>query len=450
MLIMWLAMAGCYIEARDEGVRYLANVHDSLESRDGATQAVAAWNGLSLAHAALGDVEQARSATAAARTASETLLRHRLLAPSVHSNYARLALTYAADDPAERRRLLAECAFFSKRNQSQQAFVDERFLERAPELPLLFAMGKWDEARQLAVTFVEAYGADPVGESGRDLIGNIAHAQGDAGRAWQVVRSVWPDGPATVPGPRFVVPAMSIQRLAVRLALDVGDLATAQAWLEAHDRWLAWSSIVPGRSEGHTLWAWYDYRRGATDRAMSRARNVLAMATSPRQPLALVAAHRLLAALEGERGHIADAHGHLNEAATLATACEAEYERALSLLVKAQVCLTDGDHTGSETALTTVRSICEPLGARLALAEASRLAEQIDGPEGYRESRPDGLSAREVEVLRLMASGLSNQAIADTLSLSVRTVERHLTNAYGKIDAPGRTAAVAYALRHLM
>jgi DNA-binding NarL/FixJ family response regulator len=157
-----------------------------------------------------------------------------------------------------------------------------------------------------------------------------------------------------------------------------------------------------------------------------------------------------MAALQWERGHIADAHDHLDAAATLAAACEAEYERALSLLVKAQVCLTDGDHTSSETALTTVRSICEPLGAHLALAEANRLAEQLDGPEGCREGRPDGLSAREVEVLRLMASGLSNQAIANTLSLSVRTVERHLTNAYGKIDVRGRTAAVAYALRHLM
>jgi DNA-binding NarL/FixJ family response regulator len=49
-----------------------------------------------------------------------------------------------------------------------------------------------------------------------------------------------------------------------------------------------------------------------------------------------------------------------------------------------------------------------------------------------------------------LASGLSNQAIADApLSLSVRTVERHLTNAYAKIDVSGRTAAVAYAPRHL-
>jgi DNA-binding CsgD family transcriptional regulator/pimeloyl-ACP methyl ester carboxylesterase len=58
------------------------------------------------------------------------------------------------------------------------------------------------------------------------------------------------------------------------------------------------------------------------------------------------------------------------------------------------------------------------------------------------------LSPRETEVLRLIASGRSNQQIADELVLSVRTVERHITNLYGKIGAHGKADATAYALRH--
>jgi DNA-binding CsgD family transcriptional regulator len=60
------------------------------------------------------------------------------------------------------------------------------------------------------------------------------------------------------------------------------------------------------------------------------------------------------------------------------------------------------------------------------------------------------LSAREAEILRLVARGLSNQEIADSLFLSIRTVERHVTNAYGKIGAHNRAAATAYVLKHLV
>lgn len=62
----------------------------------------------------------------------------------------------------------------------------------------------------------------------------------------------------------------------------------------------------------------------------------------------------------------------------------------------------------------------------------------------------ESLSEREVEVLRSAADGMTNQQIAETLGLSVRTVERHLSNAYEKLGVAGksaRAAAVAYLLR---
>ena len=61
---------------------------------------------------------------------------------------------------------------------------------------------------------------------------------------------------------------------------------------------------------------------------------------------------------------------------------------------------------------------------------------------------PAGLTAREVEVLRLVAAGRSNRAIAAALSLSVRTVERHIANILRKIDAHSKAEATAYAFRH--
>ena len=61
---------------------------------------------------------------------------------------------------------------------------------------------------------------------------------------------------------------------------------------------------------------------------------------------------------------------------------------------------------------------------------------------------PDGLSPRELEVLRLVAAGESNSQIARRLGLSTHTVERHVANLYRKIGARGRADATGYALRN--
>jgi DNA-binding NarL/FixJ family response regulator len=60
----------------------------------------------------------------------------------------------------------------------------------------------------------------------------------------------------------------------------------------------------------------------------------------------------------------------------------------------------------------------------------------------------DALSERELEVLRLLGQGLTNKDIAQTLILSVRTVEAHLRNIYGKLGVRSRTEAALWAVRH--
>lgn len=71
----------------------------------------------------------------------------------------------------------------------------------------------------------------------------------------------------------------------------------------------------------------------------------------------------------------------------------------------------------------------------------------ITTPAGVSRPSGAGLTARELEVLRLVAAGASNGEIAATLGLSINTVERHLSNIYRKIDARGRADATAYAIR---
>lgn len=59
-----------------------------------------------------------------------------------------------------------------------------------------------------------------------------------------------------------------------------------------------------------------------------------------------------------------------------------------------------------------------------------------------------GLTRREVEIIRRIAAGQNNGQLADELSISVRTVERHVANLYLKIDARNRADATAFAFRH--
>ncbi|HEX2610044.1 MAG TPA: response regulator transcription factor, partial [Gemmatimonadales bacterium] len=88
--------------------------------------------------------------------------------------------------------------------------------------------------------------------------------------------------------------------------------------------------------------------------------------------------------------------------------------------------------------------------ARQALAELGAAAE----PEGTKtavsaESRTDSpLTAREIEVLRLVATGRTNRAIADGLGISEKTVARHLSNIFTKLGLTSRAAATAYAYQH--
>lgn len=87
--------------------------------------------------------------------------------------------------------------------------------------------------------------------------------------------------------------------------------------------------------------------------------------------------------------------------------------------------------------------------ASLEVDGANRLLAEVGIPVPD-ELGPDtaDLSPRELEVLRLVATGVTNREIADELFLSVKTVDRHVANILLKLDVPSRTAATAYGYEH--
>ena len=92
-------------------------------------------------------------------------------------------------------------------------------------------------------------------------------------------------------------------------------------------------------------------------------------------------------------------------------------------------------------------AIAKDLGMGPLQGRVTERLDRIGAPKPTAEVYPDGLTRREVDVLRLIASGKSNQEIAEELFISLRTVANHVTNILGKINAFNRTEAAIYAAR---
>jgi DNA-binding CsgD family transcriptional regulator len=121
---------------------------------------------------------------------------------------------------------------------------------------------------------------------------------------------------------------------------------------------------------------------------------------------------------------------------------DAPYEAARVRLAIARACQQVGDRDTAELELAAAGRVFAQLGAEPALAQVRELS----GPE--QPPAAGGLTQRELEVLRLVATGAGNREIADTLVISEKTVARHLANIFAKLDLPSRSAATAYAYRH--
>lgn len=116
------------------------------------------------------------------------------------------------------------------------------------------------------------------------------------------------------------------------------------------------------------------------------------------------------------------------------------YEAARAQVVIARACRALGDKDSADLELEAACRTFEQLGARLDLAG---LRPPLDT-----RRRADGLTARELQVLRLVATGLTNRRIGAELRLSEKTVARHVANIFLKLDVSSRAAATAYAFEH--
>lgn len=121
---------------------------------------------------------------------------------------------------------------------------------------------------------------------------------------------------------------------------------------------------------------------------------------------------------------------------------DAPYEAARVRVLVALACRQMGDSASADMELDAARTVFQRLAAAPDLTRVEALLRKPS-------ATPDGpLTSREIRVLKLVASGSTNREIATTLGISEKTVARHLSNIFNKLDLSSRTAAAAWAYQH--
>jgi DNA-binding CsgD family transcriptional regulator len=147
-------------------------------------------------------------------------------------------------------------------------------------------------------------------------------------------------------------------------------------------------------------------------------------------------------ALELVEGDARSALVSLRRAQRMWQELEAPHEAARARLGVGLACRALGDGEGGALELDAARAGFAELGAAPDLARLDSIA------GGRSQGESHGLTKREAEVLRMVAAGDTNKAIAAELVLSERTVDRHVSNIFAKLGVSSRTAATAYAYEH--
>jgi ATP/maltotriose-dependent transcriptional regulator MalT len=254
--------------------------------------------------------------------------------------------------------------------------------------------GRTSEARELAAQ-ADGHVLAPL------LLGELALDDGDAaaalGHAERYLRMLGPDQP---------IESAAAFELLVAVHLDAGDVAAARA---AQERLAAVADDV------------------GTD----------ALRAAERCTFGRVA----LAASEAD-----SARRGLEDAIDLYGRCEAPFEAAEARLALARALGAENRAAAGLEYALAARAAFERLGAKAAVKQADRVVSRLGGRTAA--AKGAGLTRREVEVLALVAEGLSNRQIADRLVVSEHTVHRHLANTYVRLGVSSRAAAVAYAAEH--
>lgn len=284
--------------------------------------------------------------------------------------------------------------------------------------------GEWASAEQDALQ-----ARDLLASTGRSTLGAAFYRLGEIHRLrGEFARAETAYLEANEKG-RRPQPGLSLLRLAQ------GQVEPAVAAIRA-----ALGEAQPAGTRARILMAGAEILLAAGDVAGARrsATELSEIAASLNTPLLLAASAHARGAVLLADGEIEIAAALLQQAMHAWRDLEVPYEEGLVRMLMGTARLQLGDREGYATELDAARRLFHRLSARPALA---RIEERTGA-----ETAPAGpLSEREAQVLRLIASGKTNRAIAEELFISEKTVARHVSNIFAKVGVSTRAAATAWA-----
>jgi LuxR family transcriptional regulator, maltose regulon positive regulatory protein len=233
------------------------------------------------------------------------------------------------------------------------------------------------------------------------------------------------------------------------VVLDRGDFKAGADLAERHLRRLPPNNHTE-RAVALELMVRACVEQGRTSEAKEAASELRAIASEARTGPMLALASFAAGLVAARSADPASARKHLEDAVDLFSESGGPFETGRARVELARVL---GALGRAEAAVEEARRAIDDLtrlGADLELARARALLDALTSSPSAASPRIDdrkGLTPREIEILRLISTGLNNQAIAARLFISEHTVHRHVANILTKLDASSRSAAVAQAGR---
>jgi ATP/maltotriose-dependent transcriptional regulator MalT len=178
------------------------------------------------------------------------------------------------------------------------------------------------------------------------------------------------------------------------------------------------------------------------DVAHAASEELREIATRHDIPFLRALACRATGAVHLAEGQAEEGLVHLRGSWALWSELQVPYEAARDRVLIALACRKLADEENAVLELTAAKESFARLGATVDLKRVEQLM------HGGTDTTSCPLTEREIQILRLVASGLSNRGIATQLKISEKTVARHLSNIFTKLDLNSRTAAAAYAYEH--
>jgi DNA-binding CsgD family transcriptional regulator len=245
-------------------------------------------------------------------------------------------------------------------------------------------------------------------------VGEVRRVRGDLAGAEQAYRQAHAHG-------RDPQPGMALLRLAQGRADEAGASIAAVLAAGGRSR-LDRASLLAAQTS-------IALASGDVDLAEQASSELAETAHDFDSPGLRADAHRARGSVLLARGRTMEALGELRLAFDAWNELDVPYEAARTRMLRAEAYRACGDIDAAAREEAAANDSFERLGVLT----------------GNVPESPDGLTAREVEVLRMLATGKSNKEIAGELFLSPKTVARHLSNIFAKIGAGTRAAATAYA-----